>query len=481
MSQSSRTSSASARAKAAAKRAILEAEAATLKRLHQIEEEELKLRQCKTELKLKTELAKTEADELAYAQAEGRETAANNISRDKRDRTISTGNDHALNADKRELKLQKAKDSATQPKDTPEQSLPVDPIEPVNSKPAVPACQLTSDVPESEGESTTSPNLNNSPQATPSSPPKGEVQVLLHQQQEAIMALTLPQPEVPVFNGDPIEYCEFIRAFENLVERKTSSQSNRLYYLLQYTNGPVQDLVRSCLTMPDEIGYDEARKLLAERYGQPYNIATAYVDRVINGAPIRAEDGSALQKFSILLTSCRNTLKEIGYLNRLENPDSLRKIVERLPYALRLKWRELVDTISQKEKRDPNLKDISEFVEARSRVTNHPIFGKVQTEQRPPFSNLKHKNRPRKDANSFAAQGQDQHPPQRPGNKEERKKLKCPSCNRNHWLSQCYEFKTLSLNNRYQFVRANKLCVNCLVAGHFVQDCPKQSFCRIQG
>ena len=33
------------------------------------------------------------------------------------------------------------------------------------------------------------------------------------------MALTLPQPEFPVFNGDLIEYCDFIRAFENPVER----------------------------------------------------------------------------------------------------------------------------------------------------------------------------------------------------------------------------------------------------------------------
>ena len=190
------------------------------------------------------------------------------------------------------------------------------------------------------------------------------------------MALTLPQPEVPVFSGDPIGYCEFVWAFENLVEGKTSSSSARLYYLLQYTSGSVQDLVRSCLTMPDEICYNEARRLLAERYGQPYNIATAYVDCVINGAPIPAEDGPSLQKFSILLTSCRNTLKEIGYLNRLENPDSLRKIVERLPYPLRLKWHDLVDTISQKEKRDPNLKDISEFVEKRSRAANHPNFRK---------------------------------------------------------------------------------------------------------
>ena len=103
-------------------------------------------------------------------------------------------------------------------------------------------------------------------------------------------------------------------------------------------------------------------------------------------APIRAEDGPSLQKFSKVLTSCRNTPKEIGYLNCLVNPDSLRKIVERLPYPLRLKWCDLVDTISQKEKRDPNLKYILEFVDARSRAANHPIFGKVQSEQKPPFN-----------------------------------------------------------------------------------------------
>ena len=145
-------------------------------------------------------------------------------------------------------------------------------------------------------------------------------------------------------------------------------------------SGQVQDLVRSYLVM--DRGYNEARKLLAERYDQPYKIATAYVDRVINGQPIRSEDGPALQKFSILLTSCRNTLKEIGYLNCLENPDCLRKIVDQLPYSLKLKWHDLVESITQREARDPNLKDLTDFVEVRSHITNHLIFGKVQVEQK---------------------------------------------------------------------------------------------------
>ena len=33
----------------------------------------------------------------------------------------------------------------------------------------------------------------------------------------------------------------------------------------------------------------------------------------------------------------QDTLKEIGYLNKVENPDTLKMIVNRLPYGLKLK------------------------------------------------------------------------------------------------------------------------------------------------
>ena len=42
------------------------------------------------------------------------------------------------------------------------------------------------------------------------STPTADLQLLLLQQQEAIMALTLPQSELPVFTDDPIEYCNFV-------------------------------------------------------------------------------------------------------------------------------------------------------------------------------------------------------------------------------------------------------------------------------
>lgn len=47
-----------------------------------------------------------------------------------------------------------------------------------------------------------------------------KLQALVHQQQESTLAQTLPQADVPIFSGNPIEYRKLIRAFENLIDRK---------------------------------------------------------------------------------------------------------------------------------------------------------------------------------------------------------------------------------------------------------------------
>ena len=65
-------------------------------------------------------------------------------------------------------------------------------------------------------------------------------------------------------------------------------------------------------------------KLLEERYGQNYKIAAAHVKRLVEGPVIRADHGSALQQFSIQLTSCVNTLREIGYISKLDSHDNLK-------------------------------------------------------------------------------------------------------------------------------------------------------------
>ena len=158
-------------------------------------------------------------------------------------------------------------------------------------------------------------------------------QLLLGQHQQLSLTLTLPHAEVQTFDGDPVNYCNFLRSFKNLIKAKMKSSSTKLYYLVQYTSGAVQELMQSCLSMQLDEGYREACRLLMERYGQNYKIAFAYVTRVTNGPPIKHKDSQALQKFSILLISCRNTLREVGYLNKIENPDSMQRVMKGFPFC----------------------------------------------------------------------------------------------------------------------------------------------------
>jgi len=203
--------------------------------------------------------------------------------------------------------------------------------------------------------------------------------------------------------------------------------------------------------MKAEEGYREARSLLKKRYGQSYHIATAYIEKLTKGPPIKAEDGSALRRFSILLTGCRNTLKEIGYLSRVENPNTLRMIVSRLPYGLRLKWRDMADKITEVEQREITIEDSNDFITSKAHAATHAIFGSVTKEVQDPSRRTKSI---RSQKTSFVANAIQQQ--QTNGNVRNstprREAPKCPLYNSNHWLSQCDEFKRISLSERFKFV-----------------------------
>ena len=48
---------------------------------------------------------------------------------------------------------------------------------------------------------------------------------------------------MPTFSGEPIRYCQFINAFESIIENKEPDSRQCLYYLSQYTRDMAIDLV----------------------------------------------------------------------------------------------------------------------------------------------------------------------------------------------------------------------------------------------
>ena len=473
---SSVRSSASAKARSAAKKAALEAKAATLQRLHELQIEELRLQQKKAQVEIEGEIAEAEAERQVFEQAEANEKQEAYHHRDESDLSKQSPKRSHYQSTPLEQCLVNIHEPAIIPEHKPSYhpeetplSVKLNPEAPAWHRPATPIQHgLPSDRTVSFKDDSFQRLVETQDRQN------SALQQLIQQQQGGVMALTLPQPSMQVFSGDPLNYCDFMRAFEHLVERKTSSPSARLYYLVQYTSGPIQELMRSCLSMREQEGYTEAKRLLKARYGRNYKIAAAHVKRLIDGPPIKSEDGTALQQFSIQLTSCVNTLKEIGYLGKLDNPDNLKKIIDRLPYSFRLKWRDTVDRIIEREDRDVTVKDIMEFVTAKARAATHPVFGKVVNERPVKLPVAK----PRRQASGFSIQAQGKPPSYKtPPNDLPQ----CTMCRERHWLPRCSKFRRQSLQERQKFVDEKKLCSNCLSAGHFVCECPKESFCKVQG
>ena len=241
-SRGSRTSTSSvtlARAKEAAKVAELEAEKRMLEKRQALEEKKFRLKQEESRLNLEAEIAKTTVKERAFAAMTTPELKPTKLEykfNDQEDASPVLANKSARERISHHDNL-----GHPRPCSLPDISQDFTAYDTVNLETITLQRQQTA----------------------------------LHVQQNRIVELLavnqnrskLPQPHVPVFDGDPINYRTFIRAFESLIESRTVSSVDRMYYLEQYTLGDVKELVRSCHHLPPDEGYDEARRLLKKKFG----------------------------------------------------------------------------------------------------------------------------------------------------------------------------------------------------------------------
>ena len=106
-----------------------------------------------------------------------------------------------------------------------------------------------------------------------------ELSALIVNQQRASM---LPSQEPPIFNESYFDYPTCIAAFEAMINKKVDSEKDKLYFLTKYTTNKAQEVVKGFLTWDSKKGYEEARKLLAQRFGNPFRVPEAYKAKLRN-------------------------------------------------------------------------------------------------------------------------------------------------------------------------------------------------------
>lgn len=297
----------------------------------------------------------------------------------------------------------------------------------------------------------------------------------------------LPRRDVPIFYGDPLSYHSFITAFEQTVERKTASQQDRLLYLQQYTSGEPRDLVLSCEHMKPDEGYEEARRLLQQHYGDELRIATAYMKKALQWPQIKTEDRKALHSYALFLTGCRNTMSNVEYMAEMDNPSNMKTVISKLPFKLKERWRNQAYEIHTSQGRRAKFSDIVDFINWQAEVINDPLFGDILDltieEKGKTKVNIKRSNPKSSFATTVSPAGgqsgaQQSHQKEHgPAKSADAFQSPCMYCKKRHTLEVCEKIKEQTPKERIRFLATKGLCFGCLTQGHLSKSCRKRMQC----
>ena len=297
------------------------------------------------------------------------------------------------------------------------------------------------------------------------------IQALLTQQRRNL----LPQSQIQLFRGDPLEYKGFVRAFESRIAKRTEDCAERLHFLDQYTDGKPNTIVRSYMHIDPAKGYAEARKALDRKYGDDYKISKAYVETLLTWPAIRATDIDGLEDFAIKLRGCLNAMEDISSLSEVNHPKNLQRIVGKLPAALQEGWRRLAFSLTRQDAK-PSFQDVVKFVEKEVEVAADPVFGTaemaaISSATKPSSVNKREEAVKVKKSKIHVTKATED-----AANGE-----LCPCCKAGHDLEACQKMLNKTSSERLEFVKKSGLCFGCLRHGHSSRQCRKRKTCSTCG
>ncbi|XP_037828693.1 uncharacterized protein LOC119616432 [Lucilia sericata] len=261
---------------------------------------------------------------------------------------------------------------------------------------------------------------------------------------------------LPTFNGDPDDWPLFISSFENSTSLAGYTDAENLIRLQSALKGKARDMVKNKLLVPQMV--PEIIRTLRMCFGRPEHILERVISKAKNMPPIK-DKLDTLIEYAMCVRNICATMECCQMQSHLNNPLLVKELVDKLPNNHKLTW-----AMCYKDDRVPITKSFSDWLyymaEAASNVT--PLFVKngasVNTHNRDEESKESSGNEINKIAVSTT----------------------CIVCNDgSHKVAQCDVFKSMSLNRKWECVKAKNLCRQCL--GRHRHKCNINKECGIDG
>lgn len=281
---------------------------------------------------------------------------------------------------------------------------------------------------------------------------RDENPITLPQITKILTRQSLPK-ELPIFDGNPLDWPNFIYQFRNTSRICGFSNEENQSRLQKCLRGNAKSIVQSLLILPQNV--DKVINLLETRFGRAEYIISLLLDKIRRFPQIKEEKLDSFVDFSDEIKNFVATVQCLEENDHLRNPMLITEILNKLPISYKLLW---VEHIS-KVKFDVKLIELSNWLDEKANAIAEIHIPKFDKQQ-------KYKSNVNRDVTLTTSD--------RISNK------RCFCCNREiHPLSSCAKFSDLSVGERWSLIREKKICFSCLTPFHNIRQCRKKKVCGI--
>ena len=265
----------------------------------------------------------------------------------------------------------------------------------------------------------------------------------------------LPEIKIPTFNGEQGKWVSWKHSFEGLIHSRTDiTDYVKHSQLINALSGPA--LEKIIAFPPSEENYSIVWKSLCDTYDKRHFIILEHFDAILEIPDLTKTNPDEL---SVLVDKEKQHIRMLSDM-KLEMNDygeqmTLRILEKASPPGVLRKWQERLNGIDL-----PKLTDFFEFIQLtayriqsfeQAALGGRSVAGKRAGEKiNQPFSKMRKSS----DARSLVTSASNNNP----------STSKCPKCQEEHRLYKCPQFDKLKISDRWNFVKSQKICRNCLGA-----------------
>jgi transposase InsO family protein len=282
--------------------------------------------------------------------------------------------------------------------------------------------------------------------------------------------------EIPIYDGNAADWLSFEKAYRSTTEvynfKPFENMARLRVALVGEAKAAVADLLRTS-SDPEEV-----LRALEDEFGHPNRLLECAIKKV-RDLPTVTENGPEIRNFTTTVRNCVSVLKSIradGYLN---NPQLVSELLGKLTPYQRAQYGEFALRLDNNSGVDlrvsPNLNMLVDFLSQLSRASSYYTPISLSAECAPSSGAI------RRDKDKYVV-------PVRAGGQRHRvhtqvetvaavtktdisTKNVCAKCKASHKLNECSQFKSLTIDERWDLIKQNRLCFKCILKTHSSRFC----------